>query len=182
MCVLSHFSRVQLIATLWKVACQASLSMQFSSKNTGVGCHALLQGIFPTHGLNQLLHLHWQVGFLPLAPPGKPIRSVSRFFYFFFHVDVQLFQHHLLKRLLFSPLYYLCCFVKDQLIVFMWVYLWTLYSVPLIYLYIFTNITIFLSIALSLLEVELLDLFFSLNIVLANLCIFPLYINFIIIF
>ena len=120
--------------------------------------------------------------FLPLAPPGKPIRSVSRFFYFFFHVDVQLFQHHLLKRLLFSPLYYLCCFVKDQLIVFMWVYLWTLYSVPLIYLYIFTNITIFLSIALSLLEVELLDLFFSLNIVLAILCIFPLYINFIIIF
>ena len=28
------------------------------SKNTGVGCHALLQGIFPTQGLNPGL-LHW---------------------------------------------------------------------------------------------------------------------------
>ena len=43
-------------------------------KNTGVGCHAILQGIFPTQGLNpRLLRLlHWQVGSLPLAPPGKP--------------------------------------------------------------------------------------------------------------
>ena len=43
-------------------------------KNTGVGCQAFLQGIFPTQGLNlSLLHLlHWQMGSLPLAPPGKP--------------------------------------------------------------------------------------------------------------
>ena len=43
-------------------------------KNTGVGCHALLQGILPTKGLNlPLLHLqHWQAGSLPPAPPGKP--------------------------------------------------------------------------------------------------------------
>ena len=43
-------------------------------KNTGVGCHFLLQGIFPTQELNpSLLHLlHWQVGSLP-APPGKPL-------------------------------------------------------------------------------------------------------------
>ena len=36
-------------------------------KNTGVGCHVLLQGIFPTQGLNlRLLHLlNWQVGSLP---------------------------------------------------------------------------------------------------------------------
>ena len=27
---------------------QVSLSMEFSAKNTGVGCHSLLQGIFPT--------------------------------------------------------------------------------------------------------------------------------------
>ena len=40
-------------------------------KDTGVGCHALLQGIFPTQGLNPGLR-HWQVGSLPLAPPGKP--------------------------------------------------------------------------------------------------------------
>ena len=44
------------------------------SKTTGVSCHALLQGIFPTQRLNpHLLHLlHWQVGSLPLAPHGKP--------------------------------------------------------------------------------------------------------------
>ena len=43
-------------------------------KNTGVGCHALLQRIFPTQGLNPhlLCLLHWQVGSLPLVPPGKP--------------------------------------------------------------------------------------------------------------
>ena len=39
--------------------------------NTGVGCHALLQGIFPTRGLNIRL-LHWQTISLPLVPPGLP--------------------------------------------------------------------------------------------------------------
>ena len=53
--------------------------MGFSGKNTGVGCRALLQGIFSTQGLNPcLLHLlHWQAGSLPLAPPGKSIRSLA---------------------------------------------------------------------------------------------------------
>ena len=37
--------------------------------NTGVACHALLHGIFPTQGWNpHLLHLlRWQAGSLPLA-------------------------------------------------------------------------------------------------------------------
>ena len=41
-------------------------------KNTGVGCHALLQGIFPTQGSNPglLCLLHWQADSLPLAPSG----------------------------------------------------------------------------------------------------------------
>ena len=45
-----------------------------SGKDTGVGCHELLQGIFPTQGLNLCLLclLHWQLGSLPLAPPGSP--------------------------------------------------------------------------------------------------------------
>ena len=40
-------------------------------KNTGVGCHALPQGIFPTQGsnLSLLCLLHWQEGSLSLAPP-----------------------------------------------------------------------------------------------------------------
>ena len=43
-------------------------------KSTGVCCHALFQGIFPTQGwsLHLLLLLHWQAGSLPLVPPGKP--------------------------------------------------------------------------------------------------------------
>ena len=40
-------------------------------KNTGVDCHALLQGIFLTQILNSHL-LHWQMDSLPRAPPGKP--------------------------------------------------------------------------------------------------------------
>ena len=42
-------------------------------KNTGMGCLALLQGIFPTQGSNLrlLCLLHWQAGSLSLAPPGK---------------------------------------------------------------------------------------------------------------
>ena len=37
--------------------------------------HALLQGIFPTQGLNLncLCLLHWQGNSLPLAPPEKPL-------------------------------------------------------------------------------------------------------------
>ena len=65
--------------TLWTVDCQAPLSWDFPGKNTGVGCHALLQGIFPTQGLN--LHLlgllHWQMGSSSLAPPGKPLCTFS---------------------------------------------------------------------------------------------------------
>ena len=54
--MLRHFSCVQLFATPWTVACQAPLSTGDSpGKNTGVGCHALLQGSFPTQGSN--LHL-----------------------------------------------------------------------------------------------------------------------------
>ena len=46
-------------------------------KNTGVGCHALLQEIFLIQGLNpSLLHLlNWQVGSLLLVPPGKPVQN-----------------------------------------------------------------------------------------------------------
>ena len=41
-------SHVRLFATPWTVAYKALLSMEFSGKSTGVGCHFLLQGIFPT--------------------------------------------------------------------------------------------------------------------------------------
>ena len=48
------------------------LSMGFSRQEYWVGCHALLQGIFPTQGWHlYLLHLlHWQGDSLPLAALG----------------------------------------------------------------------------------------------------------------
>ena len=49
-CVLSWFSCIRLFVTLWTEPCQASLSMVFSSKNTGLSCHTLSQGIFLTQG------------------------------------------------------------------------------------------------------------------------------------
>ena len=41
-------SPVQFFMTPWTVAHQVPLSMGFLRKNIGVGCHFLLQGIFPT--------------------------------------------------------------------------------------------------------------------------------------
>ena len=40
MCVISHFSRVQLFATLWTIACQAPLSMGLSRQEywSGLPC------------------------------------------------------------------------------------------------------------------------------------------------
>ena len=50
----------------------------FPVKNTSVGCHFLLQGIFLTQGWNPCLDpgmelLHWQVDSLLSEPPGKPV-------------------------------------------------------------------------------------------------------------
>ena len=51
--------------------------MGFPGKNTGMDCHALLHGIFPTQRWNPhlLCPLHWRVGSLPLAPPNSPLYS-----------------------------------------------------------------------------------------------------------
>ena len=61
--VLSH---VRVSATPWTVS-------SFPGKNTGVDCHFLLQGIFPTHRLNPCLLslLHWPMDSLPTEPHGK---------------------------------------------------------------------------------------------------------------
>ena len=44
----------------------------FPGKNTGVGCHFLLQGTVLTQGSN-LCFLHWQAGSFASEPPKKPI-------------------------------------------------------------------------------------------------------------
>ena len=57
--VLELLGHVWLFAASWTIARQGPLSMDSPGKNTGVGCHFLLQGIFLTQGLNPHL-LHWQ--------------------------------------------------------------------------------------------------------------------------
>ena len=63
-------SRAQLFATPWTVSMDYSLprflsAQDFPGKNTGMGCHFLLQGMFPIQGSNLCL-LHWK------ADSGKP--------------------------------------------------------------------------------------------------------------
>ena len=43
-CLLSHFSRVQLFATLWTIATRLLCPWDSPGKNTGVGCHAFSRG------------------------------------------------------------------------------------------------------------------------------------------
>ena len=64
-CMLSCFSCIRLFVILWIVACQAHLFMGFSRQDTGVGCSALLQGIFLILGWNPPMSL------LPLALAGR---------------------------------------------------------------------------------------------------------------
>ena len=57
-------------ATWWTVVYQAPLPWDSPGKNTGVGCHCLLQGIFPTQGLNPGL-LHCRQTLYPLSHQGS---------------------------------------------------------------------------------------------------------------
>ena len=71
--MLSHFSCVQLFATLWTVPTRFLCLWDSPGKNTGVSCHALLQGIFPIQGSNtQLLYLlHCRQILYPLSHLGS---------------------------------------------------------------------------------------------------------------
>ena len=57
---------------------QAPLSVDSPGKSTGVGCHFLLQRIFPTQGSNPCLLrlLYWQAGSLPLSYRGSPLPNI----------------------------------------------------------------------------------------------------------
>ena len=73
--VLSFFSCVQFCEPLRTVVCRLLCPWDSLGKHTGVSCHALLQGIFLTQGLNScfLCLMHWQMGSLPsLVSYGKP--------------------------------------------------------------------------------------------------------------
>ena len=69
-------SPVQLFVTPWTVACQAPLTMGFARQEywSGLPCppagDLLDPGTEPVSLMRRLPH--WQVGSLPLAPPGSP--------------------------------------------------------------------------------------------------------------
>ena len=52
----------------------------------------------------------------------------------------QFSQHHLLKKIVFNPLYILASFVKDKVSICAWIYLWAFYFVPLIYISVFVPV------------------------------------------
>ena len=75
-CVLSHFSHVWLFAASWTITCQAPLSVGFSSKDPGVGCH-----FFLWESSWSKIQTRFKLGFpalqedsLSSEPPGKPLR------------------------------------------------------------------------------------------------------------
>ena len=53
--MLTHLVVLDSLQPLWTVALQTPLSVESFSQTTGVGCHALLQGIFLTQRLNPRL-------------------------------------------------------------------------------------------------------------------------------
>ena len=69
--LLSCFSHVRLFATPWTVV-RLLCPWDSPGKNTGVGCHFILQGIFPTQGSNLgLLHFRQIFFFKPTESLGN---------------------------------------------------------------------------------------------------------------
>ena len=75
LCMLSHFSHVQLFVTPRTIVLQAHPSMGFPRQDTGVGCHFILQGIFLTQELNLGL-LHCRQILYHLSHQGRPIKGI----------------------------------------------------------------------------------------------------------
>ena len=71
---MKSLSHARLFATPWIVACTKLLHpWDFQGKSTGVGCHFLLQGIFPTQGSNPGLS-HYRQTLYHLSHQGSPER------------------------------------------------------------------------------------------------------------
>ena len=92
-CMLTLFSHVQLFATLWTVACQAHCPWDSPGKNTGVGWHFLLQGIFLTQGIKPASPVSpaLQADSLPLSHQGSPEVAEGNIFIYF---SQQVFREH----------------------------------------------------------------------------------------
>ena len=83
-----HLCALCLVAQLWPTVCDpmdyslpgSSVHGDSPGRSTGVGCHALLQGIFPTQGLNPGL-FHGRLILYCLSHQGGPISSIPLPFY-----------------------------------------------------------------------------------------------------
>ena len=99
-CTLNSHSVVSNFLSPFGLLLARLLCLWDSPGNTGVGCHARLQGIFPTQGWNLcfLCLLHWQAASLPLAPSGKPrFTSIQlKLISFLFTFLVWLLEHFLI--------------------------------------------------------------------------------------
>ena len=100
LCVLNHFSHVWLFMTLWTVAHQAPMSMEFSSQEhwSGLLCPPDLPDLQfnPCRGsqFDHLLHLlHWQADSLPLSHLGSPHIYIHTHIYVYIHTHTHTYTH-----------------------------------------------------------------------------------------
>ena len=94
---------------------QVPLSMGFPRQQHWSGCHFLLQGIFPTQGLNLRL-LHWQTGSLLLSQQGSPSSVPTCLHYLLPPTSSRLLpgQHKPVNTMLISQLSTLVFAQKEQ--------------------------------------------------------------------
>ena len=88
-CACGHVQSCPALCNTWTKTLQVPLSMEFfPSKNARVSCHFLLQGIFPTQGLNPhlLCLLHWQADALPLSHLGSPYYTYILYIHIVIHL------------------------------------------------------------------------------------------------
>ena len=104
----------------WTVAHRLLCPWDFPGKKTGVDCHFLLQGIFPSQGSNSSLLwlLHWQVDSLPWSHLVwrdiiQPIMDVEHLCVYWLAIPISSLE----KRLFIS----LVCF---YLFIYCFTYLW----------------------------------------------------------
>ena len=89
--ICKSLSCVRLFETPWPIARQTPLSLEFSRQENWSGQPFPSAGDLPNPEI-KLGSPAFQADSLPSEPPGKSQT-------YFLHMDIQLFQHHVLKRL-----------------------------------------------------------------------------------
>ena len=76
----------------WTVACQAPLPIGFSRQEQWSGSPCPSPGNLPAQGSNPCLLrlLLWQLGSLPLAPPGKPMLYMYVCIYIYIYSNINM--------------------------------------------------------------------------------------------